>query len=179
MNFKHNKVIRKVRKRWHQNPLFGHIGDEILKIGKKKYIGVQHGMKLSLGTNLVLNWVWLVFSFLESFQHIIDVVMCIIVINVFEPSLVHLILSFTSLSNFYRFLCFFFLFWFTPFSNVWSFLGLRSFDSPQRLLTCKQVSLLITLVGIGFISTSTIALATYLKSWALVVSIIVVRFMVN
>jgi hypothetical protein len=25
----YSKVICKVRKRWHQNPLFGHIGDEI------------------------------------------------------------------------------------------------------------------------------------------------------
>jgi hypothetical protein len=41
MNSKHNKVIYKVRKRQHQNPLFGHIGDEIFKTRKKRYIGIQ------------------------------------------------------------------------------------------------------------------------------------------
>jgi hypothetical protein len=34
----HSKVIRKVRKRRHRNPLFSHIGDEISKNkGKKNY----------------------------------------------------------------------------------------------------------------------------------------------
>ncbi len=32
----HIKVIRKVRKRRHRNPLFGHIGDEISKNRKKE-----------------------------------------------------------------------------------------------------------------------------------------------
>jgi hypothetical protein len=51
-----NKVIRKVRKRRHWNPLFGHIGDEISKNRKKKkYTGLQGGMKLSLAENLMLN----------------------------------------------------------------------------------------------------------------------------
>jgi hypothetical protein len=41
-----------------RGPLFGHIGDEIFKnrnIYIYIYIGLQQGMKLSLGTNLVLN----------------------------------------------------------------------------------------------------------------------------
>jgi hypothetical protein len=58
-------------------------------------------------------------------------------------------------------------------------LGLRSFDSLEGPIFHKQASLLIILGGISFISTSTIAPTTYLKSWALVVSIIVARFMVN
>ncbi len=59
------------------------------------------------------------------------------------------------------------------------FLGLRSFDSPKRSLAHKQAFLPIVFGGIGFIPTTTIALATYLKSWALVASIIVVKFMVD
>jgi hypothetical protein len=66
--------------------LFGHIGDEILKNRGKKYIGLQQGMKLNLATNLVLNYVCLVLSFLEHFQPIIDYAMCTVAINVFEPS---------------------------------------------------------------------------------------------
>jgi hypothetical protein len=50
-----NKVIRKVRKTQHRNPLFGHIGDEISKNRKKKYTGLERGMKLSLAAKLVLN----------------------------------------------------------------------------------------------------------------------------
>ncbi len=68
-----NKVICKV------------IGYEILKNKGKKYIGLQHGMKLYLTTNLVLNYVCLVFSFLENFQPIIVSAMCIVVVNVIEP----------------------------------------------------------------------------------------------
>jgi hypothetical protein len=48
--------------------LFGHIGDENLKNRGKKYIGLQWGTKLNLTTNLVLNYVCLVLSFLECFQ---------------------------------------------------------------------------------------------------------------
>jgi hypothetical protein len=53
-------------------------------------------------------------------------------------------------------------------------LGLRSFDSPEGLLACKQASLPITFDGIEFISRPTNAPTTYLKSWALVASIIYV-----
>jgi hypothetical protein len=49
-----NKVIHKVRQRQHWNP-FGHIGDEISKNTKKKYIKLQQGMKFNLITILVLN----------------------------------------------------------------------------------------------------------------------------
>jgi hypothetical protein len=58
-------------------------------------------------------------------------------------------------------------------------LGLRSFDGPERPLVRKQASLPITFGGVGFIPTSTIAPIAYLKSWALVVLIIDVRFMVD
>jgi hypothetical protein len=58
-------------------------------------------------------------------------------------------------------------------------LGPRSFDSFEGPLAHKQASLLITLGGIGFILTTTITPIVYLGSWALVVSIIVPRFMVD
>jgi hypothetical protein len=58
-------------------------------------------------------------------------------------------------------------------------LGARSFDSFEGFLACKQASLPIILGGIGFISTSTIAPATYLGSWAFVALIIIVKFMVD
>jgi hypothetical protein len=58
-------------------------------------------------------------------------------------------------------------------------LGSRSFDNPKGPSVHKQASLLITFNGIKLISTFTIALIAYLRNWALVVSIIVVRFMVD
>jgi hypothetical protein len=36
----------KVRKRWHRNPGYGHTGDEISEHRRKKYTGLQRGMKL-------------------------------------------------------------------------------------------------------------------------------------
>ncbi len=59
------------------------------------------------------------------------------------------------------------------------FLNPRSFDSPKRPLVRKQASLPITFNGVRLILTFTIALTTYSGSWALVTSIIVVRFMVD
>ncbi len=44
---------------------------------------------------------------------------------------------------------------------------------------CWQVSLPISNERIGFISTETIALAIYLKSWALITSIIASKFLLN
>jgi hypothetical protein len=58
-------------------------------------------------------------------------------------------------------------------------LGLGFFDNPKGLLACKQVSFLITFDDIELILITTIALTTYLWSWALVVSIIAIRFMVD
>ncbi len=58
-------------------------------------------------------------------------------------------------------------------------LGTKSLDSPKGPLAHKQTSFPITFGDIGHISTITITLTTYLRSWALVVSIIIVRFMVN
>jgi hypothetical protein len=58
-------------------------------------------------------------------------------------------------------------------------LGLGSFDSLEGLLAHKQSSFTITFGGIGFISIATIILTTYLKSWALVILIIVIKFMVD
>jgi hypothetical protein len=54
----------------------------------------------------------------------------------------------------------------------------RSLDSPKIFLAHKQISFSIIFDGVELISSSTIALAAYLKSWALVVSIIAARFMV-
>jgi hypothetical protein len=42
----HNRDIRKVRKRQHQYPKFGHTQGEIQKKPAKKYITIQGGMKL-------------------------------------------------------------------------------------------------------------------------------------
>jgi len=80
-----NKVIRKVRKTQHRNPLFGHIGDEISKNRKKKYTGLERGMKLSLAAKLVLNWVCPVLSFPERLQPITAAAMCTVTVNVLEP----------------------------------------------------------------------------------------------
>ncbi len=66
-------------------PLFGHIGHEISKNRKRKYTGLQRGMKLSLAANLMLNWVCSVLSFPERFQPITTAAMCTIAINLLEP----------------------------------------------------------------------------------------------
>jgi hypothetical protein len=58
-------------------------------------------------------------------------------------------------------------------------LGLKYFDSPKRLLAHKQAFFPIIFAGVGFISTFTITPTTYLRSWALVALVIVVRFMVD
>jgi hypothetical protein len=58
-------------------------------------------------------------------------------------------------------------------------LGPRFFDSPKGPLVHKQTSFPITFDGVGFILTSTITAIVYLKSWALGVLVIVVRFMVD
>jgi hypothetical protein len=39
INIEYNKVICKIKQRQHHNPLFGHIGDEISKIGEKSTLG--------------------------------------------------------------------------------------------------------------------------------------------
>jgi hypothetical protein len=51
-------------------------------------------------------------------------------------------------------------------------LGPTSFDSFKGHLDCKQAFLPITFSGIRTVPTTTIALTTYLRSWALIVSII-------
>ncbi len=58
-------------------------------------------------------------------------------------------------------------------------LGPRSFNSPKGPLARKQFPLPIIFDGIRFISTSTIAPISYLRSWALVTSIISIKFMVD
>jgi len=58
------------------------------------------------------------------------------------------------------------------------FLGLGSFDSHEGFLIHKQAPLPITFSGVELISTFTIARTSYLRSWALVTSVIVVKFMV-
>ncbi len=58
-------------------------------------------------------------------------------------------------------------------------LGPRSFDSLEKPLVRKQTSLPIIFNGIKFISTFNIAPTTYFKSWALVASIIAIKFMVD
>jgi hypothetical protein len=53
------------------------------------------------------------------------------------------------------------------------------FNNPKRFLACKQASLPITFGGIGLVLIATITSIVYLRSWALVASIIVIRFMVD
>ncbi len=85
-----NKVIRKVRKR----------RDEISKNRKKKYTGLQGGMKLSLAANLVLNWVCPVLSFPERLQPITAATMCTVTITLhaFNPESQYFILLFNKIS---------------------------------------------------------------------------------
>jgi hypothetical protein len=54
-----------------------------------------------------------------------------------------------------------------------------TYNSLERPLTRKQAFLLITFDGIGFILIVTIAPIAYFGSWAFVVSIIAIRFMVD
>jgi hypothetical protein len=58
-------------------------------------------------------------------------------------------------------------------------LGQGSFDSLKGPLYHQQTFFLITFNGIGFIRTTTITLITYLGKWALVVSIIAIKFMID
>jgi hypothetical protein len=58
-------------------------------------------------------------------------------------------------------------------------LGPWFFDSPKGPIVHKHASLLITLDGIEFIPMATITPTIYLGNWALITSIIVVRFIVN
>jgi hypothetical protein len=58
-------------------------------------------------------------------------------------------------------------------------LGPRSFDNPKILLARKQTFVRITFGGISFIPMATMALATYLGSWAFIASIIAMRFMIT
>jgi hypothetical protein len=58
-------------------------------------------------------------------------------------------------------------------------LDLGCFNNPKRFLAYKQASFPITFDGIGLILIATITLVTYLRNWALVASIIVIRFMVD
>jgi hypothetical protein len=58
-------------------------------------------------------------------------------------------------------------------------LHLRSFYSLERTLAHKQASFPIVLGSIKFLTTITIAPTIYLGEWALIVSIIIVRLMVN
>jgi hypothetical protein len=59
------------------------------------------------------------------------------------------------------------------------FLCLGSFDSLKVLLVHKQAFLLVTFNGVEILLTSTIALIAYLGCWALIVSVITIRFMVG
>jgi len=66
-----NKVICKVKKRQHRNPLFGHIREEISKNKKKKCIGLQHSMKLKVALDKdprsKVQWNW-AFLLVKSFK---------------------------------------------------------------------------------------------------------------
>ncbi len=82
-----NKVIGKVRRTRHWNPLFGpvwsHRGRHF-KTGRKSTLGFNGASKFSLAANLVLNSVCLVLSFVERFQPITATI-CAVAINVLDP----------------------------------------------------------------------------------------------
>ncbi len=58
-------------------------------------------------------------------------------------------------------------------------IDLRSFNDLERNLVCCQTSFHIYLVGISFISIVTMALVTFLRSWALDVSSLASKFLHN
>jgi hypothetical protein len=66
-----------------------------------------------------------------------------------------------------------------PIISLLVLLDLGSFDNPKGRLAHKQVSISITFCDIELIPTATIAPTAYLRSWALVASIITTRFMVD
>jgi hypothetical protein len=82
----------------------------------------------------------------------------------------------TSIFHFHKVLYFF---WVSLLQVFRCFLGLGCFDRSKIPLARKKTSLPITFDGIGFISTLTITPTTYLGSWAFVISIIAIRFMVD
>ncbi len=87
-------------------------------------------------------------------------------------------ISFTMQISIFHFHVPYFLWIFLPLS-VGCFLSPRSFNSLEGPLIRKPSSLPITFDGVGFISTSTIAPTTYLRSRALIAFVIVVEFMVD
>ncbi len=62
-NKRQNKDIRKLRKRQHQYPEFGHTQGEIKKKPAKKYVSIQGGMKLRKPSILMVPEFHLVFLF--------------------------------------------------------------------------------------------------------------------
>lgn len=73
----------------------------------------------------------------------------------------------------------FIYFHYSSFQMFGHLLGLDSFDSPKGFLVCEQVFFPITFNGIEFTPTTTITPKPFLWSWTFVVSIIIVRFIVE
>ncbi len=88
----------------------------------------------------------------------------------------HRIYTLHTFFHLHKFLYFFYSSLFQIFRHL---LGLGSFDSLKGSLACKHACFPIAFSGIRLIPIATIALATYLKNWAHVVSIIIVKFIVN
>ncbi len=87
LNLGEIKLSEKSGKDGTRTPLFGHITNEDSKNrGKKKYTGLQRGMKLSLTANLVLNQVCLVLAFPELLHPITAAALCTVAINVLDAS---------------------------------------------------------------------------------------------
>ncbi len=78
------RVKPKVRKRWHQNPLFGHIGDKISKNRNKKYTGLRgkHETQFSSKFGAKLSLPYPFFSWTPSSKHCCST--CAVGINVLE-----------------------------------------------------------------------------------------------
>jgi hypothetical protein len=71
------------------------------------------------------------------------------------------------------------IFWCNPHIGFWEILGPKFLDCSQTPLVHRQAPLLISNGGIGLISTKVITLEAYLGSWALVASIIAIKFFLN
>jgi hypothetical protein len=80
---KPNEVICKIRKRQHQNPLFGHIGDEISKNKEKKIHRVLTRLEIQFNSKFVTKLSLPYPFFLECLHPIIVITMCIVAIHVF------------------------------------------------------------------------------------------------
>jgi hypothetical protein len=71
------------------------------------------------------------------------------------------------------------VFYFTLMGIFEKLLGVSPFECFKAFLVCRHVAFPISNGGIGLISSYVIALATYLRNWALVAHVIASRFLLD